>query len=73
MKPNGQISCKAPNVAGRVGGVILPPVAPDRPPELGSGSISRLFPSVYVARWMLNRVQHDVGGKRASAASAPPR
>jgi hypothetical protein len=26
------------------------------------GSISRLYPSVYVARWMLNRVQHDAGG-----------
>jgi hypothetical protein len=34
----------------------------NRHPELGSGSISRLYPSVYVARWMLNRVQHDIVG-----------
>ena len=42
----------------------------DRHPELGSGSISRLYPSVYVARWMLKRVQHDVGG---NAPLRPPR
>ena len=34
----------------------------NRHPELGSGSISRLYPSAYVARWMLKRVQHDVVG-----------
>jgi hypothetical protein len=33
---------------------------PYRHPELVSGSISRLDPSVCVARWMLNQVQHDV-------------
>ena len=32
MKLNGLISCKAPNAADRVGGVILHPVAPDRHP-----------------------------------------
>ena len=46
---------------------------PDRHPELGSGSIYRPKTSVYAARWMLQRVQHDVGEKRASAASAPLR
>ena len=34
----------------------------NRHPELGSGSISRLYPSVYVARWMLKQVQHDALG-----------
>jgi hypothetical protein len=34
------------------------------------GSISRLHPSVRVARWMLNQVQHDVGG---NAPLRPPR
>ena len=33
-----------------------------RHPELVSGSISPLVPSVCAARWMLKRVQHDVGG-----------
>jgi len=33
-------------------------------------SISRLYPLVYVARWMLNRVQHDVLG---NAPLRPPR
>ena len=32
-----------------------------RHPELVSGSISPLAPSGCVARWMLKRVQHDVG------------
>jgi hypothetical protein len=30
-----------------------------RHPELGSGSISPLYPSACVARWMLKQVQHD--------------
>jgi hypothetical protein len=30
-------------------------------PELVSGSISPLVPSVCAARWMLKQVQHDVG------------
>ena len=39
-----------------------------------SGSISRLYPSVSLARWMLNQVQHDGGGRECtSAASAPLR
>jgi hypothetical protein len=42
----------------------------NRHPELGSGSISRLYPSAYVARWMLKRVQHDVVG---NAPLRPPR
>jgi hypothetical protein len=33
-----------------------------RHPELVSGSISPLVPSVFAARWMLKQVQHDVGG-----------
>jgi hypothetical protein len=73
MKPTGPISYKVLKVFGEVTGIILHPVAPNRHPELGSGSISRLYPSVYVARWMLKRVQHDVGWKRASATSAPLR
>jgi hypothetical protein len=31
-------------------------------PPAAPGSISPLAPSVSVARWMLKRVQHDVGG-----------
>jgi hypothetical protein len=34
------------------------------------GSISRLYPSVYVAGWMLKQVQHDVLG---NAPLRPPR
>jgi hypothetical protein len=30
-----------------------------RQPELVSGSISPVYPSVSVARWMLKQVQHD--------------
>jgi hypothetical protein len=30
-----------------------------RHPELGSGSIAPLVPTVAVARWMLKQVQHD--------------
>ena len=51
------------------------PSPPNRHPELGSGSISRLYPSACVARWMLKRVQHDVfgGGKRAVLSPSPHR
>ncbi len=42
----------------------------NRHPELGSGSIFRLHPSAYVARWMLKQVQHDVVG---DASLRPPR
>jgi hypothetical protein len=41
-----------------------------RRPELGSGSIYQPKTSVYVARWMLKQVQHDVG---RSIAPRPPR
>jgi len=33
-----------------------------RHPELVSGFIFSLHPSVIVARWMLKQVQHDIGG-----------
>ena len=43
--------------------IVIPrPSLPDRHPELGSGSIYQPKTAVYVARWMLNRVQHDVAG-----------
>ena len=42
--------------------VLCTPAAP--------GSISRLYPSVCLARWMLNRVQHDVGGNAPSRLCA---
>ncbi len=37
--------------------------SPSRHPELDSGSISPLTPSVSVARWMLKQVQHDDEGE----------
>ena len=42
--------------------MIRPAMNVRRHPELGSGSISPLYPSVSLARWMLKQVQHDVGG-----------
>ena len=42
--------------------MIRPIINVRRHPELVSGSISPLVPSVCAARWMLKQVQHDVGG-----------
>ena len=42
-----------------------------RHPELVSGSISPLYPSVGLARWMLKRVQHDVGNNLSPYSRHP--
>jgi hypothetical protein len=56
---------------GTYGGLdILPPY---RHPELVSGSIYQPKTSACVARWMLNRVQHDVWGKRVVFSPSPQR
>jgi hypothetical protein len=50
--------------------MIRPTMNVCRHPELVSGSISPLVPSVGLPRWMLKQVQHDVGG---NASLRPPR
>jgi hypothetical protein len=48
-------------VLGRVNGYARHPELVCASTPAAPGSISPLYPSVRVARWMLKRVQHDVG------------